>query len=245
MTNKFLRQSKGLTLSKLQNGTADLNFNSLTIGGSAVGSGGEDRVTTLETKTGNQTADENDTTFTGKVISEATQTNNIYDSSMTSTISLSSSEINLDADNVLVNGSPIGGGGVGVKRLRITKTPDRAPTPGNAVYEDEFIRLGWDQATASDLEIQRTPASPAYLSFCFRTATIAEQEVFVANADQTYTLNNFGFNGGEIMECRLTPFESSTAPAYHISIHFTKSSTGITGIDGDLDWIITRYNIST
>ena len=127
-----------------------------------------------------------------------------------------------------------------VKRLRITKTPGRAPTAGNAVYEDEFIRLGWDQATASDLEIQRTPASPAYLSFCFRTATISEQEVFVSNADTTYTLNNFGFNGGEIMECRLTPFESSTAPAYHISIHFTESSTGT---DGDLDWIITRYNI--
>lgn len=126
-------------------------------------------------------------------------------------------------------------------RLRIPKTPNRPPTVGNAVYEDEYIRLGWDQATASDLEIQRTSASGPYLSFCYRTATISEVEVFVANANQTYTLNNFGFNGGEIMECRLTPYDDNVMPAYHISIHFTESSTGT---DGDLDWIITRYNLA-
>ena len=154
-------------------------------------------------------------------------------------------DINLNTYNgtVKVNGTVLGAqlNFPVVTRLRITKTPDRAPTAGNAVYEDEFIRLGWDQATDSDLEIQRTTSSPVYLSFSYRAATIAEEEVFVANANQTYTLNNFGFNGGEIMECRLTPFESNTAPAYHICIHFTESSIGT---DGDLDWIITRYNIS-
>jgi hypothetical protein len=129
-----------------------------------------------------------------------------------------------------------------VKRVRITKTPDRAPTAGNAVYEDEYIRLGWDQATASDLEIQRTTSSPAYLSVCYKAATIAEEDVFVANANETYTLNNFGFNGKEIMECRLAPFDDDTAPAYHICIQYTESSLGT---DDKLDWIITRYNIST
>ena len=165
-------------------------------------------------------------------------------SSVQGSVTLTSlNDINLNPYNgsVKVNGTVLGAQFPVVTRLRITKTPDRAPTAGNAVYEDEFIRLGWDQATASDLEIQRTTSSPAYFSFCYRAATIAEEEVFVANANQTYTLNNFGFNGGEIMECRLTPFESNTAPAYHICIHFTESSIGT---DGDLDWIITRYNIS-
>jgi hypothetical protein len=128
------------------------------------------------------------------------------------------------------------------KRVRIPKTPDRLPTTGNAVYEDEYIRLGWDQATASDLEIQRTPASPVYNSICWKVATIAEFGVDIINADTTYTLNNFGFVGGESMECKLAPFDNETAPAYHISIFFTESTLGA---DDKLDWVITRYNIST
>ena len=125
-------------------------------------------------------------------------------------------------------------------RVRIPNTPDRPPTTGNAVYEDEYIRLGWDQATDNDLEIQTATGAPVYNSICWKVATIAEFRVDVATNNTTYTLNNFGFVGGQCMECKLAPYDNETAPAYHISIFFTESTAGT---DDKLDWVITRYNI--
>jgi len=106
MANKFLKTSTGLELSKLQNGSANLNINSLLIGGSEIGGGvSEGRVASLEDKTANQTANSDDTTFSGKVISEALQISDaIYDDSMSSSITMDSSEISIDASSVLING---------------------------------------------------------------------------------------------------------------------------------------------
>jgi hypothetical protein len=78
-------------------------------------------------------------------------------------------------------------------RVRITKTPDRLPTAGNAVYEDEYIRLGWDAATASDLEIQRTPASSQYLSTCYKEASTSSNVISVVNADEIIHIKYFHF----------------------------------------------------
>jgi len=142
-------------------------------------------------------------------------------------------------DNELVSKSYVDSRGPKTTRRRIAKTPDKPPTTGNAVYEDEYIRLGWDQATANDLEIQRTLASSEYLSTCYKEATTNVQVTSVVNADTTYTLNNFTFAGGEIMKCKLSPFQNNSLPAYEISIHYTESSFGT---DDDLDWIITRYD---
>jgi hypothetical protein len=58
-------------------------------------------------------------------------------------------------------------------------------------------------------------------------------------ANQTYTLNNFTFVGGEVMECRLSPYDNDVAPAYHITLHYTEASIGT---DDKIDWIVTRYN---
>jgi hypothetical protein len=118
MTNKFLKTSKGLELSKLQNGTADLNLKSLLIGGSAVGGVSEQRVVDLESKTANQTSNSYDTTFTGKVSSEALQISDaLYDSSMSSSITMTGSEIKINADTVSINGNTIDGGGSGMITL--------------------------------------------------------------------------------------------------------------------------------
>jgi len=141
--------------------------------------------------------------------------------------------------DVYVGGRIVGGGLPTITRVRIPKTPDIPPTPGNALYEDEYIRLGWDQATANDLEIQRTTASSEFTATCYKVATTNIAVTSVVNANTTYTLNNFTFAGGEIMKCRLSPFQDNTKPTYEISIHYTESSFGT---DDDLDWIIKRYN---
>ena len=141
--------------------------------------------------------------------------------------------------DVYVGGRVIGGGLPIITRVRIPNTPDIPPTAGNALYEDEYIRLGWDQATANDLEIQRTPASSQFISTCYKEATTNIVITSIVNADTTYTLNSFTFAGGEIMKCRLSPFQDNTKPTYEISIHYTESSTGI---DDALDWLISRYN---
>lgn len=130
-----------------------------------------------------------------------------------------------------------------VTRVRITGLLDIPPTTGNAVYEDEFIRLGWDNPTGNDLEIQRTTASPQYNSLCRNLATNTSTKFFVDAANTTYSLNTFAFAGGDIIECMLSPFSTSqptTAPAYRITIHYTE---GGLGTDDDLDWVVTRYNL--
>jgi hypothetical protein len=134
--------------------------------------------------------------------------------------------------NIIGSGLPI------VTRFRITKTPDRPPAT-NPCYEDAYIALGWDQSTANDLEIIRKTGTPEYLSTTYKEASTSVNVISIVNVNTLYTLNTFTFNGGEIMNCRLSPYNNNTFPAYEISIHYTESSLGT---DSNLDWIVKRYD---
>ena len=145
----------------------------------------------------------------------------------------------LYSNNIYVSGRVIGGSLPIITRVRISKTPDRPPETGTAVYEDEYIRLGWVQETANELEIQRTAESSEFMATCYKSGTNTSTVKSVIDSNTTYTLNPFTFTGGEILLCRLSPFQNEVLPTYEISIHYTESRVGT---DDKLDWLITRYN---
>jgi len=126
-------------------------------------------------------------------------------------------------------------------KVRIPKATDRDPAVGgNPLYTDDKIRLGWDNPSGNDLEIQLVTGTGAYSSNCFKSGSTSSNDIAVTNVNTTYSLNTFAFAGGETMFAYLSPVANdSTEPTYRITIHYTENSSGT---DGDLVWIIERFN---
>ena len=126
-------------------------------------------------------------------------------------------------------------------KVRIPKATDRNPAVGgNPLYTDDKIRLGWDNPSGNDLQIQLVTGTGAYCSTCFKSGSTSSNDIALPAVNTTYELNTFAFAGGETMFAYLSPVASaSTEPTYRITIHYTENSVGT---DGDLVWIIERFN---
>lgn len=124
-------------------------------------------------------------------------------------------------------------------RFRITKTPDRPPTTGNAIYEDDYIRLGWDASTQNDVQFQKK-TSAEYMSTCSVSGTTSVNVSSLTNSNTTYELNGgLSFVGGNVMTIRISPTSSDTLRCYRIEAHYTEDNLGI---DGNIDFIVERFD---
>ena len=142
--------------------------------------------------------------------------------------------------DLYITGSITGSSLPVVTRFRCSPALDRNPTDGNAVYDDDYIRLGWDGGGQNDVQIRRKAGTDAYISYCSKPNTLTVAQIGVNNEEQTYELNgSISMVGGEIFYINLSPVNVNTAPAYRISVHFTEN---VVGTDGNLDWIVERFD---
>jgi len=155
-------------------------------------------------------------------------------------IKYNSVDSQLEVPNLYISGSFTGTSLPVVTRFRCSPVADRTPTAGNAVYEDDYIRLGWDGGGQNDVQIRRKATSDAYISYCSKPNTLTIANVGVNTAEQTYELNgSISMVGGDIFYINMSPVTDNTAPAYRITVHFTENSVGT---DGNVDWIVERFD---
>jgi hypothetical protein len=125
-----------------------------------------------------------------------------------------------------------------VTTFRLPKNPAR-PAITDPVYQDEVLKLGWDNPNGNDLEVVFKTGSSNYNSYCYMPGTTSLTKKAIASKNTTIDLNSFSFSGGQMMVANLVPIEAqSTAPKYVITLFFTEDTIGI---DGDIDFRIEKF----
>tara|TARA_R100000951_G_scaffold116338_3_gene127711 strand:- start:272 stop:1594 length:1323 start_codon:yes stop_codon:yes gene_type:complete len=126
-----------------------------------------------------------------------------------------------------------------VTTFRLPKNPQR-PVLTDPVYEDEVLKLGWDNPTGNDLEVAFKTGSDDYNSYCYKPGTSSSIRRTITSKNTKVDLNNFAFTGGEIMIADLVTIGSQVfGPRYLITLFWTEDSLGI---DGDIVFRIEKFN---